>query len=313
MQINVSFIIPVYNSENSILDCLNSIICQLYDINYEVILIDDSSTDSSCNKIHNFIEEHPEIHISFYKNEINKGPGYSRNIGIRKSVGDFICFCDADDKYAPCFLKYMYAMINYACKDLVYCGYDIINSANEIIVYYHEKWPYPDNYDKIVTFYFQSKIHFSHAGAIYRRAFLIQNNLFYNDLCHCGEDIEFMCNILLSNPRCGYVNKSLYYYNTSSSIITKTMNAKKIMDSLNALDRVLRKIKSLDLKLKFILGRYASLSYHSLEISYMQKIRLDIPFFIKWRLILLSIIYLIRKKCLFSKKIHKILFYSIHQ
>ncbi|MDR0231052.1 MAG: glycosyltransferase [Dysgonamonadaceae bacterium] len=311
--IDISIVIPIYNCEDSIIDCLNSVVNQIQFDSYEIILINDSSTDSSYKKVCHFINEHPEIQLSLYSNKENKGPGYSRNIGIKKAVGNFICFCDADDRYDPYFLKYMYSTIVSACKDIVYCGYNICTSKHGTIIHYEKRWHYPDRFNKIIDAYLQSKMHFSHAGAIYRRSFIVENNLFYDESCCCGEDIEFICNILLSNPLCGYVNKSLYYYNASSSSITETMNTKKIIDSLNALDRILKKINSTNLKLKFIIGRYASLSYHSLEISYVQKFKMDIPFSIRYRLIMLSIIYIIRKKRLFYQETYKILSYSIFQ
>lgn len=94
----ISVIIPVYNSSNSIVDVLLSIIKQTFPAN-ELIIIDDKSADDSVVKIKELIktEIFKGIEIKIVENEINLGPGYSRNIGISLAKNKVIAFCDADD------------------------------------------------------------------------------------------------------------------------------------------------------------------------------------------------------------------------
>ncbi|HIF9411751.1 TPA: glycosyltransferase family 2 protein [Photobacterium damselae] len=89
-----SLIIPVYNVEEYISSCLDSIYAQTYK-DYEIIIIDDLSTDGSLTKINAYNNIHTNIKI--ISNEIHLGPGLSRNKGIEYSSGDFVLFVDADD------------------------------------------------------------------------------------------------------------------------------------------------------------------------------------------------------------------------
>jgi len=95
----VSFIIPVYNAENSILACLNSVIDQDFS-NYEIIIINDGSKDDSNQLIRRFIESHKSHTITYFIQE-NKGASAARNSGIKKAKGEFIAFIDSDDTWHP--------------------------------------------------------------------------------------------------------------------------------------------------------------------------------------------------------------------
>ncbi|SCJ37124.1 Undecaprenyl-phosphate 4-deoxy-4-formamido-L-arabinose transferase [uncultured Clostridium sp.] len=89
----ISIIVPVYNAENFIDKLIKSVLCQKYN-NYELILVDDGSTDNSYNIIKNYSENNSQIHI--YKKE-NSGPGLTRKYGFQKCSGDLLFFIDSDD------------------------------------------------------------------------------------------------------------------------------------------------------------------------------------------------------------------------
>ncbi len=92
----ISVIIPVYNVEKYIAKCLDSIINQTIGINnIEIIIIDDCSTDNTLKIIEQYAEIYPSIKVMYQ--EINKGPGAARNLGIENSTGEYITFLDGDD------------------------------------------------------------------------------------------------------------------------------------------------------------------------------------------------------------------------
>ena len=98
MSTKLSIIVPIYNSENYLKDCLNSI-CKQIKKNIELILVDDYSKDRS-NKICNtYINKFNFIKLVTLKK--NHGVSYARNVGIKLSIGKFICFVDSDDKLLP--------------------------------------------------------------------------------------------------------------------------------------------------------------------------------------------------------------------
>lgn len=92
----LSIIIPCYNVENYIEDCLNSIKKQLTNFTYEIIIIDDKSTDNSLDVINNYIKKN-KMNIKLLINEENYGAGYSRNRAIKEAKYNYISFIDADD------------------------------------------------------------------------------------------------------------------------------------------------------------------------------------------------------------------------
>lgn len=91
----ISVIIPLYNKEAIIERTLNSVLSQDYE-DYEVVIVDDGSTDNSAEIVRSFHDER----IRFYSQE-NGGPSKARNTGVRHAKGDWIVFIDADDEFLP--------------------------------------------------------------------------------------------------------------------------------------------------------------------------------------------------------------------
>ncbi|MDG1426476.1 MAG: glycosyltransferase family 2 protein, partial [Flavobacteriales bacterium] len=94
----VSIITPCYNSEQYIEDCINSVIAQSYD-KWEMIIVDDCSSDASLKKIMLFSDIDSRIRI--IKLEENHGAAVARNIALEDANGSFIAFLDADDFWEP--------------------------------------------------------------------------------------------------------------------------------------------------------------------------------------------------------------------
>jgi len=307
----ISVIIPIYNCEKYIKNCLDSFTSQTFQ-DYEIILVNDSSTDSTQIIIDSFKEKNKHLNIKCYTNTHNKGEGYTRNLGIKLSEGEFLCFCDADDEYDAQFLEHLSNSI-IDSKDLVYCGFDIIDTIHNKFIPYETKWKYITNSNDIINSYLQLKLHFSHVSAMYRKSFLLKNNILYNEICPYGTDIEFVCNILISHPRCGCVPKNLYYYKIRKNSISTTLNAEKIISPFFALTRVYKKMTSYSMKLKFLFGRYSSAAYHTVEDSYTHQIKLTANNRIKFKILILTILYIFRKKYFFKQSIYNQLHYWIFQ
>ena len=103
MQLNplVSVIIPFYNSEKFIKDAIDSVIAQTY-TNWELLLIDDGSTDSSTEIALEYVDQyHDKFYYLEHKDHKNKGTCASRNLAIRNSKGKYIALLDSDDVWFP--------------------------------------------------------------------------------------------------------------------------------------------------------------------------------------------------------------------
>ncbi|MDA3139740.1 glycosyltransferase family 2 protein [Vibrio metschnikovii] len=97
MSIMVSVIMPSYNSEKTISESIKSVLKQSY-TNWELIIVDDQSSDDTWSIISKYAEEFDNIHI--YRNKTNSGAGVSRNFAIEKSKGRFVAFLDSDDLWS---------------------------------------------------------------------------------------------------------------------------------------------------------------------------------------------------------------------
>ena len=114
----ISIIIPCYNVENTLDRCIQSILKQDFK-NFEIILVDDCSNDKTWDVIKKYSNEYSNI-IGF-KNETNKGAGYSRNLGIKNAKYDYISFIDSDDYVENNFYYDMLEKMIVDKSDLVVC------------------------------------------------------------------------------------------------------------------------------------------------------------------------------------------------
>ena len=225
----ISIIVPIYNVENYLNQCINSLINQTYQ-NLEIILVDDGSTDS-CPKICDEWREKNKIIQVIHKP--NGGLSDARNVGINASTGEFIMFVDSDDFVNNNIVSDLYDLqrrtnADIACGGIYkYCNGQISNIYNEIIR------------SEIVIFtgieqlknMLNSKTECSAWGKLYKRS-SIGNNRFIKG--RYNEDIIFLFSLYQDCTKIVYTNKRYYYYRDTARSIThifseKTMDALKNM------------------------------------------------------------------------------------
>lgn len=118
----ISVILPIYNSEKYLTATLESIEHQDFQ-NYEIIIVDDGSTDSSRKIVAEF-EKH--LPIRYFKNDKNSGAAYSRNRGITLANGSYLIFLDSDDLFEPILLSELYSAITKFNADIAVAEFDSI-------------------------------------------------------------------------------------------------------------------------------------------------------------------------------------------
>ena len=96
----ISLVIPVYNTEKYLEQCLDSVLAQTF-TDFEVICVDDGSTDKSIKILSEYQKKDSRIKVVF---EAHKGVGNARNVGLKMATGDFIQFLDSDDFFEPIML-----------------------------------------------------------------------------------------------------------------------------------------------------------------------------------------------------------------
>ena len=125
----LSVIIPVYNIKNHVSICLNSIIDQTY-TDFEVIVVDDGSTDGSGPICDEFGSTDPRIRIL---HKSNSGVSDSRNIGINLATGDYICFIDGDDFIENDYFEKAVSILNEYKPKILINSYKLYYGVNDII------------------------------------------------------------------------------------------------------------------------------------------------------------------------------------
>lgn len=192
-KIDISVIIPIYNASETLEACLDSVIAELSSNLYawELILVDDKSTDTSLEILKNYISH------SVYKSKIilipctcNKGVSSARNRGIRKASGEFLAFNDADDRWLPGKIQLqMDYMKVHPETDLLGCLFGEDNFKKNSLT----KLEYVT---KIGIRAQVLKNYFTPPTVIARRKFICSTNLF-NESLHCAEDLYFFSELVV--------------------------------------------------------------------------------------------------------------------
>ena len=118
-QIAVSIIIPVYNAQSHIKNCLNILLNQNFEKQIEVIMVDDASTDSSCDIIASYNLQN----LKLYKLIKNSGQSAARNKGLKEAKGEYVFFMDVDDTIDQDSLKILYSLAKKNDSDFVFSDF----------------------------------------------------------------------------------------------------------------------------------------------------------------------------------------------
>lgn len=118
----ISIIVPCYNSEETIRECIESVLCQTFQ-NWEMLIVDDCSTDNSAEIAKKYADRYNKIRF-FQTSKPSGSPALPRNIGIEHSSGNYIAFLDSDDIWLPNKLEHQVEFITSHHSELVYSYYE---------------------------------------------------------------------------------------------------------------------------------------------------------------------------------------------
>lgn len=216
MNVMVSIILPVYNSEDTISETIESLLNQSFQGKYEIIIINDGSTDSSLKIINNYQKKFSSIIKVIDKN--NTGVSDSRNAGIKKAIGKYITFIDSDDLYDRDYLNILSNSLekNISC-DLAICGYKLVGDKHKNISVDKLKENVTKVNDKIIQ-KLQNDLLFNQLwNKIYKSDIIKNNSIEFNKNLSLGEDAIFNIEYLKYVNDIYIVDKCLYKYRITNN------------------------------------------------------------------------------------------------
>ena len=215
----ISIIIPVYNTEQYLPRCIDSILSQSF-TDYELLLIDDGSTDGSNALCDAYAEKDNRIRV-FHKE--NGGVSSARNLGLKEAKGEWICFVDSDDELQPAGLQTMVDGISNEV-DMVMAG--IIDQNKALLMMYPSAdMPYM-GYPW---------------GKLYKRNLVLERNISFNEHIRIKEDtlfvVEYLCGI---QKQVCYISTPVYKYVKLPTGVMGGMNHFYNPSYLTSFDAVVR-------------------------------------------------------------------------
>lgn len=232
----VSIIIPVYNDELYLEECLNSVINQTID-EKEIIIVNDGSTDLSLTILEKYKQKYPKIILI---NQTNQGVSVARNVALDIATGEYIGFVDADDYVDLDMYKIMYDKAKKNNADLLTCSYKKINK-NRIFDFKTKKQK-KFLLNEIVDKYFTKEIISMVTLSIFKKTILLDNKFPINMLY--SEDNHFFFEAILKCTRIVCLKESLYYYRireNSASNRGFNPNIWNILVTINNNEKLLKK------------------------------------------------------------------------
>lgn len=212
----VSVIVPIYNVESYLKQCIDSIINQSYQ-NIEIILVDDGSTDNSGRIADEYSKKDKRIKVI---HKYNEGVSSARNTGIEVATGEYICFSDADDYLMNDYVEYLLNLITQNDAD--------VSLTKEMFTTFHKNQIEHDKIEeysaeKVTKEILIYNIPIGVYCKMFKRSFLNKNNIRFISNIFIGEGFNFNTAAFQRANKVVVGNKKIYFYrrNNPTSATTK--------------------------------------------------------------------------------------------
>ena len=244
----ISVIVPVYNVEEYLEECLESIKNQTYS-NIEVILVNDGSTDNSQAICERYCQQDPRFHLI---NQENQGQSVARNNGVAASTGELITFVDSDDVVSAKYLGNLYAYMTEEI-DLIECEYRVTRTVFDTLKELENpQIVFEGNSEEAVIKCCNYGLSYSPVCKLYRRHlvedFPFLTGVIYEDIYHGVGLLKFIRKMV----RLDYVG---YYYREHSNSTMRRRFSEKNLDLFSCCDKLVD-LFALDEKLIPYIGKF---------------------------------------------------------
>lgn len=257
----ISVIVPVYNSEKHLADCVNSIINQTYQ-NLEIILVNDGSTDHSYSIMEDFRQKDDRIRLF---NQPNQGRGVARNTGIQNATGDFILFVDSDDYIGTDHVHSLYKALKDNHADIAANTFFRINDDGYYFFFVDDSNPDQQKLNGVFdSQQFLQREHqskFSHIAIstvvpwckLYKRSLF--KNVYYPDTRE-GEDNFTTWKLYLAAKRIAFINTGDYCWRSENSNVKNSLNDLITLNQSRSQDEQITTLKIAGLDPSYIYNNY---------------------------------------------------------
>lgn len=276
--IDLSIIVPVFNVEGYLKRALDSILLQLSSITYEILLIDDGSSDKSGAICDEYQSHFPNVFVSHIE---NNGVAEARNLGISLSRGNNLYFMDPDDFLSDDFFEQICPNLN-GKWDVLCFGYNEIKENNNTILscrshsYQHLGLLKKEEFRNDFIDLFKTDMMYNVWSRIYNKEFILKNNIKFPSR-PIGEDTLFNFQVYQHLDNILFIDSTLYNYiaGRSGSALTE-FNPRRIeiqLDELQALQKLLEQFKIEDdtliqeIKTKIVASAAFQISNLSLRVQ----------------------------------------------
>ncbi|RHG36866.1 glycosyltransferase [Fusobacterium varium] len=242
--IELSIIVPIYNVEKYLRQCLDSIY-KIENIKKEIILVNDGTKDNSGEIINEYYKKYKEI-TKVIEQE-NSGLSSARNTGLKNAMGKYIYFIDSDDYLDNEKFEILFSNVNTKDLDILVGGLNFFyEDTNKIIENKYNKKLFRDNEITGLEFLEESvklkSFNVSVWTNIYKREFLLNNNNFFKEkLLH--EDYIFTLKAFCQARKVWISDNNFYFYRKRSGSITSNLNLKNFIHLCYTLNYLLDYIK----------------------------------------------------------------------
>lgn len=246
----ISVIVPVYNAERYLSQCIESLIKQTHE-DVEIILINDGSIDGSLKICEKYEKNDNRIKVHSIK---NSGVSTARNLGISVATGEYITFVDSDDWAEPNMLEFALKKIKESNSDIVIWSYFKNYLDDELLLSLLPggDQTFEDNKDilylkSIYALYGEGEITESVSSGtvwckLYRKKLITENKLEFNPMLIRAQDTVFSINVFEKAKKISYYDKSLYHYRINNS--STCSGTRLILDTKKPFNKLLEEFKA---------------------------------------------------------------------
>lgn len=224
-----SIIIPVYNVEQFLAKCLDSVLGQSFD-DFEVIAVNDGSTDNSKQILEKYTSKSRKLKVI---NQINKGLGGARNTGIKEAAGEYLLLLDSDDYLEVNTLQLLGEFLEQYQLDILAFDCNKVDLNGNLI----ERITITDYQEKYTELSRKQFMLFEPTACtkVYKRRLFVDNGIMFPERLWY-EDLATVFRIVPYANKIGYLKEACYNYVQQPNSITHSVNTKRMMEIMDAVD-----------------------------------------------------------------------------